>query len=642
MTAQSQLDQYLESFRHRLQRLVVARAAAIVGVTALLVTLVAVYFGMRRAFAPGFVIGARTVLLVAIAAVIVALLIVPLRKIRATRAISDIERRAPEFDGRLETYDGMKRTTARSPFLGLLAEDALAFARRIPITLRVPPMHINAPLAVAVLAGLLLVGVGSVGPDNWRYGVRHLWAGWLFDNTLPPQRIVVEPGDGTVRRGGDLTVLAHAEGFEPPAITLYAQLQPGASWQSTLMERGAEESFEFKFFAVREPMRYYVEAAGIRSPEFVVDVVDLPEITGIKLTYNYPEWTRLEPRTEDPGTDIFAVAGTEVTVQIETDRPLPSARLAAYGQPIDMAVEGNLSTATLAVNEEGEYFISTLFGGDDVRLSDDYFISIDSDDEPEVRVIKPGRDWRASNIEEVSVQVEAKDDFGLDSLELRYSVNGGEWQTVALPGTGTAVEASEILYLEEMRQPERAQRTSRRIGEPGMPLTLENLRALRAEREAQARADEEAEAQPEAVAAEPAPAVLQPGDLISYYVVAKDREQKVETDLFFIEVQPFGSHRPQQAVAAAVAAAANSRTRSRRARRKFSLRRGTSFVSARTMRVTSTNSSCRTMLSCSRIYSVRSPTRRARSQVARALVSSRVPTTALHSSSKISRRQPRP
>ena len=34
---------------------------------------------------------------------------------------------------------------------------------------------------------------------------------------------------------------------------------------------------------------------------------------------------------------------------------------------------------------------------------------------------------RASNIEEVSVRVEASDDFGLDRLELHYAVNGGDW-----------------------------------------------------------------------------------------------------------------------------------------------------------------------------------------------------------------------
>ena len=64
MTAQSQLEAYLGEFRQRLKALIVARGAAVLATAALVVTLVAVYFGIRRAFDPQIVIGARIVLLV--------------------------------------------------------------------------------------------------------------------------------------------------------------------------------------------------------------------------------------------------------------------------------------------------------------------------------------------------------------------------------------------------------------------------------------------------------------------------------------------------------------------------------------------------------------------------------------------------
>ena len=52
MTAQSQLEAYLGEFRKRLQALIVARGAALLAAAALVVTLLAVYFGIRRAFDP--------------------------------------------------------------------------------------------------------------------------------------------------------------------------------------------------------------------------------------------------------------------------------------------------------------------------------------------------------------------------------------------------------------------------------------------------------------------------------------------------------------------------------------------------------------------------------------------------------------
>ncbi len=294
-------------------------------------------------------------------------------------------------------------------------------------------------------------------------------------------------------------------------------------------------------------------------------MADLPRITSLKLTYNYPNWTHLDSTVEDPGSDIRAVEGTKVAVELATDQPLQASELVVNGQRIAMKSDGTLNTAELEVSKDGQYHVSTLFNGDAVNLTDDYLITLIPDNKPVVKVLKPGRDWRASNIEEVTVRVEASDDFGLDKVEVRYSVNGGEWNKAPIDAKGKAVTGQKVLFLEDMTQqvkPAQVRQEAReRLGQ-AFQNGIEELRVFPPRRGPRGGGnggeppneirDRTAPPQEQAQAPAPAPVPaeqtatatlttrkLEPGDVISYYAVATDRGRQVQTDLFFIEVQPF-------------------------------------------------------------------------------------------------------
>ncbi len=68
------------------------------------------------------------------------------------------------------------------------------------------------------------------------------------------------------------------------------------------------------------------------------------------------------------------------------------------------------------MKKSGHYRIATRFLDEVVALTPDYLIEVAPDEKPDVRVMKPGKDYRATAIEEVPVRVQARDDYRLEAL----------------------------------------------------------------------------------------------------------------------------------------------------------------------------------------------------------------------------------
>jgi len=485
MKSTTEFERYLNLFRLRLKQLVMARCLAVLSVLALVVSLVAVSIAIRQGFPDGLVITSRVLLFALLGAVIYWLMIVPSRRIDSDGA-SEIEARVPGFAGRIRTWSEIRGTA--NPIAGLLAEDSLKIAVGHPPESQLPQKEFAVALSVAGVSAAALLFVALAGPGNYAYGVRHLWFGWAFSDLLPPQSIEVSPGDDGIRLGGTVKVRATMRGFDPAEAFVHARFGDG-DWQQVAMS-DLNDDFEFTFFSVREPLEYFVSAANVRSPDYQVNVVDLPVIENLAVTYDFPEWTGKDNETKNPGGDIRSIADTRITIDVVADRPMTPGELVINDQVIPLEVKGSTATATFDVQQDGQYFVAATVGGEQIRLTDDYFITLLDDEIPTIEFARPGRDWSASSIEEVTARVIARDDFRLESLELRYSVNGGDWLSVDLPTDSSSGETDYVFPLESM---------SASVGSEG----------------------------------------LVPGDLVSYYAVASDRENSARTDMFFIDVQPF-------------------------------------------------------------------------------------------------------
>ena len=195
------------------------------------------------------------------------------------------------------------------------------------------------------------------------------------------------------RLGGTVRVRASMQGFDPARAFVHASFGDG-DWQQVPMSE-TDDGFEFTFFSVRQPLEYFVSASNVRSPTFNVHVVDLPNVENLTLTYRYPEWTGREPEVHDPGGDIRAIAETEIELSITTDRPMTPGAVIVDDDGVALDVDGTSGTARFTIDEDGQYYVAATVGGERIRLTDDFFITILDDRAPEIAFARPGRDWSA-------------------------------------------------------------------------------------------------------------------------------------------------------------------------------------------------------------------------------------------------------
>ncbi len=97
--------------------------------------------------------------------------------------------------------------------------------------------------------------------------------------------------------------------------------------QAEMRTEPGGSAYQFLIAGVPESLEYYVEAGGVRSATYKLNVVDLPAVKNIRVTYHFPSWTGMKDAVEDPGGDLRAVEGTNAEVAIQTDRPLSTGAL---------------------------------------------------------------------------------------------------------------------------------------------------------------------------------------------------------------------------------------------------------------------------------------------------------------------------
>ena len=397
----------------------------------------------------------RTALLLLVAAAgagAAARVLWPWRRGLPLRAVGlSVEERAPELSQRLMAaleVGGGPRSRLYSPeLLGAAASEAAAVLDRLGDGRLVPAAGLRrAAVRGAAAAGPLLLLLGLSGSAGGEALHRCLNPGTSFQR---PQRtrVHVEPGDQRAVRGEDVELTIRIEGDLPPALQVRRLESEGGDWidEEVLLETGRADSLRHAFEEVRSSFDFVVTAGDGEAGPYTVTVIDPPEVTRMRLRYDYPAYSGLPPRVEEQGGDVRALAGTVVRWGIHASKPLAAAALVVDDSlrlPARVVDDRAEVSWTLPAPEDSagarrEYRLAlTDRDGVGNRTPIRYAVDVQRDRPPEVLIAEPGPEADLPESQQVRLRIEASDDFGVSRVALVFRVNEGAWSRRALPVDG--------------------------------------------------------------------------------------------------------------------------------------------------------------------------------------------------------------
>ncbi|MFZ1936620.1 MAG: DUF4175 family protein [Thermoguttaceae bacterium] len=320
-------------------------------------------------------------------------------------------------------------------------------------------------LAAALLVAGFLVAI-AVWPSARIAALR------LFLIPVHYTQLTVEPGDQSVKFGHDVTIRATISGRPVTKAELHLR-KAGSddSWSDVSL--APEDSqpaplvgkLEKSLKNCRENVDYRATAGEVESETYRLTILHPLLLRKIEASIEPPAYTRKQPSTTNEG-DFEAIEGAAVRFRFELDRPaqtawlrfIPTGKGAESARPlplVPMSIDGKNLAGTLEnATRDLDYEINAE-AADGMKLDPQKFrVTVQPDRKPMLHFVKPAVVIEALPTTEVTIQLEATDDFGLTKVGIVYQIGDGPKETLRLdenPQQPVSLTSLATLYLEKYK-----------------------------------------------------------------------------------------------------------------------------------------------------------------------------------------------
>jgi len=306
-----------------------------------------------------------------------------------------------------------------------------------------PARNLGYSAAAMVLSSLIMVYLFA---GSWLPALSLLIPGGQTKVASLP--FTVEPGDVRVRRGDNQMIWVRTTEADREVILRWRV--PGTEWQEVpASPSSTEKVYYHEFVNVQQDMQYQVWFGRQRSKQFAITAWLPPDVTGIDLTYHYPDYLK-QPTREVPNSgNIAAVEGTTVDVDVWTNKAVDKAEMVLEsGERLPLVRKDDTRwQVPFTVAKDDAYRIE-LIDEDGARneYPARYTVAMHRDKAPDVKIEFPRGDNEVTMLEEVPFNFSVSDDYGLDGYGVQFEVAGREPVRVVLGEGGAPITAADGMH----------------------------------------------------------------------------------------------------------------------------------------------------------------------------------------------------
>jgi hypothetical protein len=384
-----------------------------------------------------------------------------LRPFDAVLVSLDVEDKHPELASLLVSYSQLHNeadmpSNVSQELIEAMCDQAVIQTKPIDFRDVIDFVQLKKLLIVTVCI-ILFFGAASV---NWKEHLSILLQRLIGSTENYPTQTTVIPvtKNVTVKAGDSQAILADVQGLVPSQGTIYTKPANGeGDWVSAPFDplnKGA--TFSRTITEVNEDLQYYVRIGDDQSDIFNITVAKAPQIASVQVVLKYPDYMNSPAGKHDQLNLDNVPEGTEVQWTITTQEPVNQLEVSVTASERKKPTEdakplakedappavrakvsngGKTLTFNLPAPDSFKYtFRWTKKAGEKEFHYDDvqHFVRVSADEVPDIDLITPRVDAKATLRKKVHIRAKAFDDHGLSTARLVYSLNGSEEKSVQL------------------------------------------------------------------------------------------------------------------------------------------------------------------------------------------------------------------